>query len=85
MTHPTQAEPRPLASDPPIRRLSVKDHEDWQSALAPLPADFDDIDDAASDPIRDHTPRHQSQRKVRGVLGALDRLAKESSNRRCNS
>ena len=41
-----------------------------------------EIDDAMSNPIVDRIPQVRAQNKVRGVLAVLDRLAKETPNRR---
>jgi len=41
-----------------------------------------DIDAAAADPIHDHTPSRAPGYKINRVLGILDQLEKENSNRR---
>jgi hypothetical protein len=64
------------------------------SAITPEPlavdslltsADLDEIDEAVADPIHDHAPQVAPKHKVNKVLGILDQLDRENSNRRCKS
>jgi hypothetical protein len=71
------------------RKLSIGSHDALRRELLGGlvdERDFDDIDhavdDAQSDPIHDHRPQSAPSRKVRGVLGILDQLDRENSNRR---
>jgi hypothetical protein len=61
--------------------ITVDDHQRFRESIAP-PKPFDAIDEAAADPIHDHAPRRAAGHKVNRVLGILDELEKENTNRR---
>ena len=42
---------------------------------------FDEIDQAMADPIVDRVPQTRAKHKVRGVLGILDQLDRNSNRR----
>jgi hypothetical protein len=66
------------------RRVTPDDQLRFRESIK-RPCDrFDDIDhEAAGDPIHDHLPQARAKYQVRGVLGILDQLDR-NTNRRCN-
>jgi hypothetical protein len=44
--------------------------------------DLDGIDELAADPIHDHRPQAAPKHKINRVLGILDQLDRENTNRR---
>lgn len=80
--------PKPLTeieamlSEDERRPLSIAGHHAWRESIAGPDREFDEIDEAAADPIHDHLPQSAPRHKVRGVLSILDQLDKENPNRR---
>lgn len=71
-----------LLLDSDKRRVSIEEVEAFRNSIN-RPCDrFDEIDEAAADPIHDHRPQSAPKHKVRGVLSILDQLEKENTNRR---
>ena len=66
------------------RWVSVDDHQHFRKSVA-TPPPVDEIDQALADPLHDHRPRSAPRHKVNRVLGILDQLDRENSNRRFNT
>ncbi len=66
------------------RNLTVEQHLAFQRSIATERRAFDEIDEAAADPIHDHIPQARSHGKASRVLNILDELDQQS-NRRFNA
>lgn len=66
------------------RKLTPEQHAELFGPDCPMPPPLE-IDDAAADPIHDHRPQSRPKHKVNRVLGILDELDRENSNRRFKS
>lgn len=66
------------------RRISIEEHQAWRHAAFPPAHQVNEIDEAMADPIVDHAPMRAPRHKANRVLGILDQLEKENSNRRFN-
>ena len=71
-------EVEPLATENQ-RRVTPDDQLRFRESIK-RPCDrFDEIDEAAGDPIHDHIPQARAKYQVRGVLGILAELDRNSN------
>ena len=67
----------------PAKPGSVEAQIRFRELIAAPTRHYDEIDEAAADPIHDHTPQARPKHKASSVLRILDQLDKETPNRRC--
>lgn len=69
----------------PYHRITAHAHQRFRESTNRPTEHFGEIDqEVGADPIHDHRPRSAPKHKVNRVLGILDQLDRENSNRRFN-